>query len=496
MVMRSFPRVALDKVAKPVTPRVQKERATNTSYAGLLMITAAAVFTLAGVATLRATNQLPCLTNIQNHAVGTIGMRIVEKELENSQTDTEHADYPVQDDDRGRVDPSKTGEILLNEEEQEVLDEHREELEVDSIRAVQSAHMDPEFEAEVEEEQEKLGATRVAALGNLLFEDGPAYEAAPTVVLPDTPIRQDFYTKVWYLQKMHDEFFQSNPHKRYIPRLAQSITRKEFHEIFRKTSTPVIMNFEHLRNLGLLTKAWTLAELRERFPYEPSPGATPLNYDSKTGRSAQLDLGPALYELHRDTKLEKGTGSKRNFPRNLMIKPKYLALLDATFPPFIPPTRFMPPALWMGTSTADTKLHHDCCDNFVMMISGTKRWTISPPPDARQLEPVVCTGHHKSLCWAGLKYPNDPNMDEKSRAQLNSLQNVTIDLKAGEMLYLPAGWWHHIENLGPTVMVNFWARGCSNSELANTENPKRPDRPDLFRCPSVSQKTLEYINKA
>lgn len=37
-------------------------------------------------------------------------------------------------------------------------------------------------------------------------------------------------------------------------------------------------------------------------------------------------------------------------------------------------------------------------------------------------------------------------------------QLVSFDLNPGEMLYLPAGWFHHIENVGPTIMVNYWSK--------------------------------------
>ena len=39
------------------------------------------------------------------------------------------------------------------------------------------------------------------------------------------------------------------------------------------------------------------------------------------------------------------------------------------------------------------------------------------------------------------------------------LQVVTFDLRPNEMLYLPCGWFHHVENVGPTIMINFWTKG-------------------------------------
>ena len=42
---------------------------------------------------------------------------------------------------------------------------------------------------------------------------------------------------------------------------------------------------------------------------------------------------------------------------------------------------------------------------------------------------------------------------------LRRVQAVNLTLSAGELLYLPAGWFHCVANLEPTVMVNVWTRG-------------------------------------
>jgi len=63
------------------------------------------------------------------------------------------------------------------------------------------------------------------------------------------------------------------------------------------------------------------------------------------------------------------------------------------------------------------------------------------------------------------------------------------------MLYLPAGWWHHIENLGPTIMVNMWTLGCENVAIALDKDPLRSDRQDLKKCPAIAQKTAAFIHQ-
>mmetsp|Transcript_5840 Transcript_5840/g.9069 ORF Transcript_5840/g.9069 Transcript_5840/m.9069 type:complete len:477 (-) Transcript_5840:60-1490(-) len=395
-------------------------------------------------------------------------------------------EYPEQEDGQPLGEINNDGKPVQDEKT-------REEMEMKEMEMLHKV-ISGEAGAAIEST-----STEVPSLGGLLFKDAKEYNTSPNIdVLPYTDRQPKEYRGLWSLQKLHDQFFAENTHKRHIPHLDQPISRLQFHQTFRQTSTPVVIPFDHMRHLGFLTKAWTLDELREKFPYTPN-GKTKLKYHARAGtaQNVELDFGPALYEIAQDAKLVKGQGSFRNFPRNLLIKAKYLAKLDVSHPPFVSRRRFQQPTLWMGTSTADTRLHSDCCDNFVMMLAGTKKWFIAPPSDSHHLKPVVCTGKHQSLCWASLKYPNKSpaEMTPRDAEMKNKLNAVEIELKAGEMLYLPAGWWHHIENLGPTVMVNFWTLGCENVHVALDNDPNRSDRSDFNNCPAVAQNTNEFISK-
>ena len=83
--------------------------------------------------------------------------------------------------------------------------------------------------------------------------------------------------------------------------LAEPISKLQFHETFQQTSTPVIIPFDQLRHLGVITKGWTLEQLKQRFPYKlPKSGKLPLAYGPRSGYKDGLDLGPALFALGQD----------------------------------------------------------------------------------------------------------------------------------------------------------------------------------------------------
>ena len=397
-------------------------------------------------------------------------------------------DYPVEllRDDNGTrahapLGDSPAGSALTEEDE--------ENDEVVRAEVLAERKQAKEYAAKVKQEANAnaappRGATRVPSLGNLLFSDGDAYEAAPFITLP--PDAGQPFKGMWDLLTVHEDYFAKHPHKRYVPRLAQTISRQTFHQVFRITSTPVIIPFEHARALGFITQAQTLDEMQRKYPYDPNSPSGSTTYNPNSGRKAKLDLGPALYAIAQDAKLEKIAIGVRNFPRNLQLSTRNLAALGVSRPPYIQRKRFQPTAMWFGTSTSDTKFHHDCCDNFVMMIAGVKRWYLAPVTDWRHLKPIKCEGDHQSLCWASVPYPLADDLDAKSKATLAKLNSIIIDLQPSEMLYLPAGWWHFIRNLGPNVMLNHWTYGCENVGLALELDPTRKDRKDFANCPAAA----------
>lgn len=305
---------------------------------------------------------------------------------------------------------------------------------------------------EVEQEKKDI------VLHHIRYIDQKAYDAAPNIVVPPAkPMRQP----LWWALKAYEAYYTKHPLKWYIPRLdpAVKLTAEMFHEHYRRHGMPVIINAQSLRHLGYRTRGWTFDEMRKAFPYNETKAFTIVkDYRANFVRrdDEEIDLGPGLASILRDEKLAK-QGSLRNYPRNLHIKREALAKLEVDYPPLLTggSQTWQLPTLWLGTSTADTPFHHDCCDNFVVMIAGVKRITLAPPTDWRTLSPV-CSGPNKSLCWAKVSDPNKSSQTRKSQEILDAMHKIVVDLQPGEILYMPAGWFHHIKNLGPTVMVNHW----------------------------------------
>jgi ribosomal protein L16 Arg81 hydroxylase len=86
-------------------------------------------------------------------------------------------------------------------------------------------------------------------------------------------------------------------------------------------------------------------------------------------------------------------------------------------------------------------LHMDANDCFAIQVMGAKRWTIYPPTRSYPLRPS------KYFPWRTDVWPA-PRPLPASSAQ-------TFSITAGDVLYVPRGWWHFVEPLpGPCLSVN------------------------------------------
>jgi hypothetical protein len=298
-------------------------------------------------------------------------------------------------------------------------------------------------------------------LHGIRYVDQAEYDRAGYIkVLPTKIMRQP----LWWAVKAYEKYYSSYPVKWYVPRLDPKVklTPDLFWEHYRRHGIPVIINTESIRHLGFRTRKWTFDELRAKFPYNETKAVTIVSDYRANGirrEEEEIDLGPGLAAIVRDEKLAK-QGVLRNYPRNLHVKPEALTRLEVDYPPLLQnmqSSSWQMPTLWLGTSSADTPWHHDCCDNFVLMLAGIKRFTLAPPTDWRSLSPS-CVGPNKSLCWAKVSDPNSPSLSKKSQEIMSKVHKIIVDLQPGEILYMPAGWFHHVHNNGPTVMVNFWTR--------------------------------------
>lgn len=120
------------------------------------------------------------------------------------------------------------------------------------------------------------------------------------------------------------------------------------------------------------------------------------------------------------------------------------------------------PRIWIGSKGAASPLHYDGGDfNFLVHIVGRKQFDMYPPEDTENIYP----NREGRLPHLSLVDPLRPDLERFPRfAQARRLRVV---LEPGDILFVPAWWWHSTLSLSPSISVNFWWQETWLSRLVN-----------------------------
>ena len=123
---------------------------------------------------------------------------------------------------------------------------------------------------------------------------------------------------------------------------------------------------------------------------------------------------------------------------------------------------------WMGDSRAATSMHKDHYENIYCVIKGEKRFILHPPTDAPFIPydwylPArykkngerfdIIDEQTQKIPWISI----DPLRDcSKFHPLYKHAKPILCTVRAGQMLYLPSLWFHHVQQSHACIAVNFW----------------------------------------
>lgn len=122
------------------------------------------------------------------------------------------------------------------------------------------------------------------------------------------------------------------------------------------------------------------------------------------------------------------------------------------YPPYFDPALFIAPRIWIGPRGTLTPLHRDDTDNLFAQVWGQKSFLLAAP-------------HHRPALGTWSTAPKggldgcDFNPDAPDYQRFPEAREVTflrVVLQAGDLLFLPEGWFHQVESLSTSLSVNFW----------------------------------------
>lgn len=112
-----------------------------------------------------------------------------------------------------------------------------------------------------------------------------------------------------------------------------------------------------------------------------------------------------------------------------------------------------PARFWIGPAKTVTPLHCDYDDNIFAQIWGAKRIFLAPPHHDAFLYPSEAN----AMLFGSPFDPEAPDYDRYPLARQASI--IECIVQPGDMLYVPAGWYHQVRAQTFSLSANRWARG-------------------------------------
>jgi len=141
--------------------------------------------------------------------------------------------------------------------------------------------------------------------------------------------------------------------------------------------------------------------------------------------------------------------------------------------------------VWIGNRVT-IAAHYDSAENVACVVSGRRRFTLFPPEQVGNLYPgpFELTPAGPIVSMVDFDHPDHARYP-RFRIALESA--ITLDLEAGDAIYIPYLWWHHVRSLDPfNMLVNYWW----NPESSATGEPL-----DAMLHAMLAIKTLPHAHR-
>jgi mannose-6-phosphate isomerase-like protein (cupin superfamily) len=264
-----------------------------------------------------------------------------------------------------------------------------------------------------------------------------------------------------------------------VERVDFPLSLEAFYFHFHTRRRPVVIRTQSLAQLGWRTHFWN----DEYLTYKAGTQQVLVQKRGESEYSAENSAYvPMLFGDFLRQVMARPGGDDRvylNLQTDNVIEPPLLQLLgDFSIPPYFKDLQLRCINLWMGNSdkTMVTPLHHDFNDNLYVVAEGRKHFTLFPPEQAPNLYPrgqlqgVEPNGIIRYASLSGMPHicQVDIQAPDRARFPLYAVAEPTrmeVDVQVGEMLFLPAGWFHQVSSSGRHIAVSFFADVPDAAEL-------------------------------
>jgi hypothetical protein len=130
---------------------------------------------------------------------------------------------------------------------------------------------------------------------------------------------------------------------------------------------------------------------------------------------------------------------------------------EVPVPPWIRRERIYSCNLWIGAGNNRTLLHYDAWDGFMLLAAGTKEFRMFPRSETRRMFQHGSLGLRSLFSGAVLHSKIKPlDVQPEYAQEFSKARGYRGTMQAGEVIYIPAGYWHYVESEGLNIGVNFF----------------------------------------
>lgn len=117
------------------------------------------------------------------------------------------------------------------------------------------------------------------------------------------------------------------------------------------------------------------------------------------------------------------------------------------------------PVFWFGPEGSISPLHFDRADNLFVQLMGRKRWILFAPEERHALhadEHILCEINGSKRCMNGFSPVDAEHPDLTLYPRFRQARAMAVTLEAGDALYIPPRWWHHVAGLEVNISISNW----------------------------------------
>lgn len=223
-----------------------------------------------------------------------------------------------------------------------------------------------------------------------------------------------------------------------------------------------------------------------KFSYDPSGKATSDSFSEESMIFAEAarqiageDCGRRLYVMQQSIPLQ--------FPE---------LMREIRVPHWISNVRETSINLWFGRNSV-TPLHYDATNNFFAQQYGEKHFTIFAPDDTAHLYPHPIDSRMPHLSSVDVDSP-----DLRAHPRYSQAAPIRFTVKAGELLFLPAFWWHQVRSPHVSTSVSIWWMPDLQQYVQSPNGPRKlyrqyeTDRLSSLRATLLASNGLGFSSAA